>query len=154
MTTLVVAAIALVELVALIAIGAVRLTPKHAASHAAAPAAGVKAAHKVVVHHAPPIPSHPLRPRSHVHVLVLNANGVQGAAAGEASHLSGIGYRIAGAENAQKHNYARSMVLYVPGWIKEARRLAHDTGIHMVAPVDGLRRHALKGSQTVVILGN
>ena len=156
MTTLVVAAIALVELAALIAIGAVRLTPKHAAPHAsaAAPAAAVKAAHKTVVHRVAPPPSHPLRPRSHVHVLVLNANGVQGAAAGEASHLSGIGYRIAGAENAQKHNYARSMVLYVPGWIKEARRLAHDTGIHMVAPVDGLRRHALKGSQTVVILGS
>ena len=45
------------------------------------------------------------------------------------------------------------MVLYVPGWVKEARRLARDAGIRIVAPVDGLRAAALKGSKTVVILG-
>jgi LytR cell envelope-related transcriptional attenuator len=86
-------------------------------------------------------------------VLVLNGNNVQGAAATEASRLQSAGYRIGGAENAQRRNYAQSMVLYVPGWIKEARRLAHDTGIRLVAPVDGLRPAALKGSQAVVILG-
>jgi hypothetical protein len=87
-------------------------------------------------------------------VLVLNGNRVQGAASREAALLQSAGYRIAGAENAQRHDYARSMVLYVPGWAKEARRLARDTGIRLVAPVDGLRRAALKGSKTVVILGS
>lgn len=149
--TLVVGAIAAAELVALVGIGAVDLAPKHAARVTAA-----KTAAKAPVLHvrkvAPP-PSHPLRARTDVRVLVLNGNGVQGAAATEAARLQGAGYRIGGAQNAQRHDYAQSMVLYVPGWIKEARRLAHDTGIHLVAPVDGLRPAALKGSQAVVILG-
>jgi hypothetical protein len=46
------------------------------------------------------------------------------------------------------------MVLYVPGWVKEARRLARDASIRLVAPVDGLRGAALSGAKAVVILGN
>jgi hypothetical protein len=46
------------------------------------------------------------------------------------------------------------MVLYVPGWVKEARRLARDAGIKIVAPVDGLTPAKLKASQAVVILGS
>jgi len=149
--TLVVGAIAAAELVALIGIGAVHLAPKHPARAAAAKTPS-KAAPVHVRKVAPP-PSHPLRARADVRVLILNGNGVQGAAATEAARLQGAGYRIGGAQNAQRHNYSQSMVLYVPGWIKEARRLAHDAGIHLVAPVDGLRPAALKGSQAVVILG-
>lgn len=149
--TLVVGAIAAVELIALIGIGAVHLAPKHALAAAAAPAKPKQVAR---VRKVPPVPSHPLRARASVHVLVLNGNSVQGAAASEAARLHSAGYRIAGAENAQRHDYAHSMVLYVPGWVKEARRLARDTGIRLVAPVDGLRRAALKGSKTVVILGS
>jgi hypothetical protein len=150
--TLVVAAIATVELVALIGIGAVHLAPKHQAAAAATPAA--KPQHTRPVVHAPaPPPSVPLRARARVRVLVLNGNGKQGAASSEAARLQSAGYRIGGAENAQRHDYARSMVLYVPGWVKEARRLARDTGIRLVAPVDGLRPAALRGSKTVVILG-
>jgi LytR cell envelope-related transcriptional attenuator len=149
--TLVVGAIAAIELAALIGIGAVHLAPKGAAAAAAA-----KPQHARPVVHVPKValpPAHPLRARASVHVLVLNGNSVQGAASREATLLQSAGYRIAGAENAQRHNYAQSMVLYVPGWIKEARRLAHDTGIRLVAPIDGLRPAALKGSKTVVILG-
>jgi hypothetical protein len=150
--TLVVGAIATVELVALVGIGAVQLAPKHHVAAAAAPAA--KQQHSRPVVHAPaPPPSVPLRARTRVRVLVLNGNGRQGAASSEAARLQSAGYRIGGAENAQRHDYAQSMVLYVPGWVKEARRLAHDAGIRLVAPVDGLRPSALKGSKTVVILG-
>ena len=151
--TLVVGAVAALELAALIGIGAVHLAPKHQAAAAAAAAAAKP--HRVVpVVHAPaPPPSVPLRARSRVRVLVLNGNGRQGAASSEAARLQSAGYRVGGAENAQRHDYAQSMVLYVPGWVKEARRLARDTGIRMVAPVDGLRASALKGSKTVVILG-
>jgi hypothetical protein len=78
---------------------------------------------------------------------------VQGAASSEASRLQVHGYRIGGAENAQRHDYARSMVMYVPGWVKEARRLARDTGIRLVAPIDGLGSGQLKGSKIVLILG-
>ena len=153
--TLVVGAVAAAELVALIGIGALHLAPR---THAAkAPAAKRVAATPKAAAHLPAIPqvrSHPLRPRTGVRVLVLNGNGVQGAASSEASKLQGLGYRLGGAENAQRHDYARSMVMYVPGWVKEARRFARDTGVRLVAPVDGLTPAKLKGSRIVLILGS
>jgi len=154
--TLVVGVIAAVELFALIGIGVVQLAPrKHATSSATALAAAApRPAHVALKHKAPRVPTHPLRARSTVNVLVLNGNGVQGAAASEASRLRIQGYRVGGARNAARHNYARTMVLYVPGWSKEARRLARDTGVRIVAPVDGLRPSMLKGSKLVVVLGN
>jgi hypothetical protein len=151
-TTLVVGALAALELVALIAIGAVRLAP---AQHAAAATRkSPQPAHHVAL--APRVaaaPAVPLRPRAHVKVLVLNGNGVSGAANAEAQHLELAGYRIGGAANAQRHDYAQSMVMYVPGWVKEARRFARDTGVRLVAPVDGLTPAKLKGSKIVLILG-
>jgi hypothetical protein len=153
--TLVVGAVAAVELVVLIGIIALHLAPTHAVARASTPA---KAPHVRPVAHATKkiraMPSHPLRARARVRVLVLNGNGMQGAASTEAARLRGEGYRIGGAENAQRHDYARSMVLYLPGWAKEARRLAHDSGIRLVAPVDGLTPTKLKASQAVVILGS
>jgi hypothetical protein len=150
------AGFALVELVALIAIGLIHLAPRATAeptAKAAAPAAhtpphvNVRAVPKVKV------PSVPLRPRTHVHVLVLNGNGVSGAASAEAARLQARGYRIGGATNAERHDYARSMVMFAPGWSKEARRLAHDIGVRMVAPVDGLHPSQLRGSGVVLLLG-
>ena len=153
---LVTATIAAVELVALIAGGTALLArPVH---HAAATPkrTTASAAARPVVHvpAAPTVPSVPLRPRSHVAVLVLNGNGVQGAARSEAARLQGLGYRIGGAENAVRHDYARSLVMYAPGYVKEARRLSRDTGIRMVAPADGLTRAALKASPLVLLLGS
>jgi hypothetical protein len=153
--TLVVGVVATLELFALIGIGAVQLAPKkHATSSATASAAAAPRPAHVHKRKAPRVPTHPLRARSAVNVLVLNGNGVQGAASTEASRLRIAGYHVGGARNAARHNYVRSMVLYVPGWVKEARRLARDTGVHIVAPVDGLRPSMLKGSRLVVILGN
>jgi LytR cell envelope-related transcriptional attenuator len=153
--TLIVGVIATLELFALIGIGAVQLAPKkHATASATASAAATPGPARVVhMRKAPRVPTHPLRARAAVNVLVLNGNGVQGAAASEASRLRVAGYHVGGARNAARHNYVRSMVLYVPGWIKEARRLARDSGFRMVAPVDGLRPSTLKGSKLVVILG-
>jgi hypothetical protein len=146
--TVVVGAVATVELVALLAMGAARLvSPTHAHSATAAPAHHVAPA-------PPPPPSRPLRPRAHVSVLVLNGNGRAGAAGREAATLEALGYRIGGAHNAPRHDYARSMVMYVPGWAKEARRAAGDAGIALVAPVDGLGRARLRGSSVVVLLGS
>ena len=142
--------VALIELVALLAITLVHMAP-----HAKAPARAAVVHHvrPAVVHRAPAVPSVPLRPRSHVRVLVLNGNGVGGAAAAQAARLQSEGYRIGGATNAQRHDYVNSMVMFVPGWVKEARRLAHDAGIRMVAPLDGLRPAQLKGSKVVLLLG-
>jgi LytR cell envelope-related transcriptional attenuator len=150
-STVVVGAIAIVELVALIAIGAVQLAPQRAHAKAAVAKPTLHAVAKV--RHVAPPPSYPLRARDRVSVLVLNGNGVQGAASSTATRLRDIGYRIGAAQNAQRHDYAQSMVMYVPGWVKEARRLAHEMGVKLVAPVDGVVPGRLKGSQIVLILG-
>ena len=167
--TLVATAVATVELVGLIAVGAFvlahpfRHTAKPTATAAAAPAVHhtqTTPARHVVAVPVPakdrfgPIPSHALRPRGNVRVLVLNANGVQGAAHTEAARLQAAGYPVGGAANAPSHHYAQSMVMYVPGYLKEARRLAHESGIRLVAPVDGLTPAALSGSRLVVLLGS
>jgi hypothetical protein len=145
------AGIALAELVALIAVGLIRAAP-HAHTVPKAVAAPRAAAHIRAIAQ-PKIPSVPLRPRSQVRVLVLNGNGVGGAAATEAAQLQARGYHVGGATNAGRHDYAQSMVMFVPGWVKEARRLARDTGIRMVAPVDGLRPAQLARSKIVILLG-
>jgi hypothetical protein len=145
--------VALIELVALLGFALVRTAP-HAKTSARAVTTSVK--HQVppaVVHRPPATPSVPLRPRSRVRVLVLNGNGVGGAAAAQAARLQSEGYRIGGATNAQRHDYANSMVMFVPGWAKEARRLAHDSSIRIVAPLDGLHPAQLKGAKVVLLLG-
>ena len=143
--------VALVELVALIAIALIHLAP-HATAEpkAAAPVVDTRPHVHIRI---PKVHSVPLRSRTHVRVLVLNGNGVGGAASAAAARLQARGYRIGGATNAQRHDYARSMVMFVPGWIKEARRLAHDTGVRIVAPVDGLHPAQLRGSGVVLLLG-
>lgn len=167
--TLVASAVAAAELLGLIVVGAFVLahpfghTAKQAATTAPATTTPVQHAAKPVEHHdVVPIPakdrfavaSHPLRPRSTVRVLVLNGNGVQGAAHTEAARLQSLGYRIGGAANAPTHRYSASMVMYVPGYVKEARRLARETSIRMVAPLDGLTRSTLNASKLVVLLGS
>ena len=161
--TLVASAIAAAELVGLIAIGGFVLAHpfRHHANPSAAAATVVHQSTPVVHRVVAPIPkkdrvgpiaSHPLRPRAEVRVLVLNANGIQGAAHAEAARLHELGYTIGGAANAPAHHYARSMVMFVPGYLKEARRLAYEIGIRLVAPVDGLSSSALSASRLVVLL--
>src|SRR5205814_6939122 len=154
--TLVASAVATIELLGLIVVGAFVLAHpfRHAAKHTATTAtkaAGVHRAAPVHRHVVPvpakvrvaPVASHPLRARSQVRVLVLNANGVQGAAHVEAARLQSLGYRIGGAANAPSHHYSQSMVMYLPGFRKEAQRLARETSIRLVTPVDGLTPAAL-----------
>ena len=86
-------------------------------------------------------------------MLVLNGNGRQGAAGSEASHLRSLGYPPATTGNALRTDYATSLVMYRPGYLPEARRLAHDLHVKLVGPLDGLRPSSLKGSQVVEILG-
>lgn len=148
--TLVAAALAALELVALIVVGAFLLARpiqhKAAAKAVAAPVVRRTVAH---VHHVKIVP-HTLRPRTQVSVLVLNGNGQAGAAARAAAKLHGLGYRISDSRNAQRHDYARSLVMYMPGYAREGRRIAHDAGIRLVSPVDGLKP---KHSQIVIVLG-
>jgi hypothetical protein len=153
LATLVFAAIAAFELVALIALGAVHLAPS-AAHHAGARAhAHVQKRVAAPVRHVAVVPQHPLRARASLSVLVLNGNGVQGAAAVESARLHALGYGPGAARNAPRHDYAQSLVMYAPGFVQEARRLARDAGVRLVSPLDGITPARLKGSQLVLILG-
>ena len=86
-------------------------------------------------------------------MLVLNGNGTSGAAGATATHLLGRGYHSATAANASVDNYATSLVLYRPGWGREARRLARDAGIRLVGALDGRLPAGSGRYQHVVILG-
>jgi hypothetical protein len=153
--TVVVGAIAALELVVLIGIGATHIASSLRTHKTAAPAHPARVTqpvrrHVVKVAASPP---HALRARTRLSVLVLNGNGVSGAAGREAVSLQTLGYGSTRSQDAPRHDYARSMVLYRPGYVQEARRLAHDARVALVAPVDGMTKAQLKGSPLVVVLG-
>jgi LytR cell envelope-related transcriptional attenuator len=94
-----------------------------------------------------------LQPRSRISVLVLNGNGFEGAAGSEATAILARGYRHAIPADAPSLDYARSLVLYRPGWQREGERLARDARIPTVAPLDGRVAPAYAHVPLVVILG-
>jgi hypothetical protein len=158
--TLVVAGIAALELVLLVMLGGALLAkPEQTATRKAAPSKRVAARHATAPRPAPTKATKTEKavaaqlPRRKVTVVVLNGNGRQGAAAAAASRVSGKGYRIGLVANAPSHDYAASLVMYRPGFKGEAQRLAHDLGVHVVSPLDGVRPGQLHGAQAVLILG-
>ncbi|HXV35141.1 MAG TPA: LytR C-terminal domain-containing protein [Gaiellaceae bacterium] len=96
----------------------------------------------------------PLLSRREVSVLVLNGNGVTGAASEAAARVRAEKYLIAGTGNAASSDYPRSLVMYRPGFEREARRLAKDLGVRRVVPLDGMRPRALQGAHVALILGD
>lgn len=154
--TLVASAIAAVELVGLLLCGLVILAKPlaHAAQRQAQKAAVSKPlpAHNAVKHRATPV-STPTVSRHQTKVLVLNGNGRNGAAHSEAARLQSLGYLIAGAADAKRHDYATSVVMYKAGFRTEGVRLAHDLHVAVVGPLDGIRPDALAGGQLAVIIG-
>ena len=142
------AAVALAELTALLALAGLRLFHvHHAATGRPNQTRPVSDTGRVPPRQAP------LRPRSRISVLVLNGNGVSGAAGGEASKLLAGGYRHTTAADAPQ-TYASSLVLFRAGWQREAHRLARDAGIRSVAPLDGRLPKADAGYRLVLILGS
>lgn len=103
------------------------------------------------VRKAPALP--PLRPRSGISVLVLNGNGIEGAAGTKAAVILSWGYRHAIPSDAPQLDYARSVVLFRPGWQREAERLAKDAGIRAVATLDGRVAPAYAHVPLILILG-
>ncbi len=93
-------------------------------------------------------------PRTKVRVLVLNGNGRQGAAAVAAGRAQQRGYGIRGVGNAPRSDFARSIVMYRPGFAGEGRRLGRDLGVRQVTPLDGMRARELRGAHVVYILGS
>ena len=157
---LVVGAIAALELVALLALAGVRVAPDlHRPGTARTAKAAPAAQRHTATHRTAPAPkpaaqpAAPARPVSGISVLVLNGNGVTGAAGAAASRLRAEGYRSATATDAARHNYAATLVMFAPGYEAEGRRLGRTLGTRLVSPLDGMTPAQLRGSQLVAILG-
>ncbi len=121
------------------------LTPAAARSPAATASAGKQAAHPAKVTR--------ILPRGRTRIVVLNGNGLSGAAAEASALAKARGYAIETVGNAPRTGYARTMVMYRPGRHREAVRFAHDLGIAVVTPLDGMKPAQLHGAQLVEILG-
>ena len=91
------------------------------------------------------------QPRSQTIVTVLNAGSVSGAAAVRAQVLRGLGYTIGPVGNAP-HPVARTVIEYRAGYRAEAARLAADLHVKAISPLDGLRPRDLLGAQLALIL--
>jgi len=151
--TLVASALAAVELVALVGVGfAVLAKPlsrhmHHAAvTRALAPAPAAKPVK--------PAPETPRLARTETSVMVLNGNGVAGAAAGSAARVRGLGYIVGSVGNAPKSDHTRSLVMFRPGYEPEAKRLAHDLGIAIVGPLAGMQPADLMGAHLALVVGS
>lgn len=91
--------------------------------------------------------------RNETSVIVLNGNGIQGAADEAAGVVQSLHYLIAGTANAPRTDFPRSFVMYRPGYKGEALRLAKDVRLKRVVPLDGMRAAELQGAHVALILG-
>ena len=92
--------------------------------------------------------------RAETSVLILNGGGRTGAAAAQAASLEARGYTIGAVGNAPRSDYTRSLVMYRKGFAAEAARLAKDSKVKFVGPLDGLRAPDLKGAHVVLVIGS
>lgn len=156
--TVLLALVAVFELVLLIVAGGALLVKPGAAHHSAAKSEHVTAATpgKKATHVAPVEQAKPAAaelPRRKVEIVVLNGNGRQGAAATAAARAKGRGYRVGAVGNAPSSNYPQTIVMYRRGFEGEGRRLAADLGVQVVGPLDGMKPAQLHGAKAVLILG-
>lgn len=98
--------------------------------------------------------SKPQLARGETTVIVLNGNGVSGAAHETASSAQARGYSISHVGNANRTDFTRSVVMYRPGYRGEALRLARDLRIRIVGPLDGMRVRDLLGAHVAVVVGS
>jgi LytR cell envelope-related transcriptional attenuator len=94
----------------------------------------------------------PILERNEVSVMVLNGNGVAGAAHAAADKVRARDYLIGHVGNAEATS-PRSLVMYRAGYAAEGARLARDLRVRVVRPLDGMRPAQLLGSHLVLILG-
>jgi Na+-transporting methylmalonyl-CoA/oxaloacetate decarboxylase gamma subunit len=91
--------------------------------------------------------------RGRTSVVVLNGNGIPGAAAVSADKAHSLHYIVTATGNAPSTEFARSMVMFRPGFKPAAQRLAKDMGVKAVTPLDGITRGDLQGAQLALIIG-
>jgi LytR cell envelope-related transcriptional attenuator len=159
--TLIVSVVAAAELVALIAL-AVVLLGKGWFQHERAAATKAAVAEQRAAATTRPTPTRtvhktasakPLLTRAQTSILVLNGNGRNGAAGAESRVLRAHGYSVRAVGNAKRSDYAASIVMYRPGYSREATRLARDLKIPIVSVLDGILVSQLKGAKAVLIVG-
>jgi hypothetical protein len=157
--TLVATTVAGLELVLLVVAGIILLGRSLAPHvHAAAQRQALAPA-PAVVHTAPvatrvhQTPAVATLTRARTQVVVLNGNGVQGAAAEAASLVKARGYAVKEVGNAQHSGYGRTIVMYRPGFRQEAVRFGKDLNIGAVTPLDGIKVAQLHRAHLVLVLG-
>jgi hypothetical protein len=146
--TIAVSAVAAVELVVLAAVAIVLFgnpLATHFRESSASAATPTKNATQTPVKKA-------LLPRRETSVMVLNGNGRAGAAAAAADRVQARGYMLGNVGNAPEIT-PRSLIMFRPGYVAEGRRLAHDLGVRVVRPLDGMRPSQLLGAHLVLIIG-
>ena len=150
--TLVAGAIAAIELVALIVVGVSFLAEpvaRHVTQTAEAKEYAVTPKRRETA-----TAGTPSLARSQVSVIVLNGNGQTGAAASTAERTQALGYTIGTVGNAPRGDFARTIVMFRPGYRAEAVRLAADLKLKLVGPLDGLRPPDLLGAHVALIVGS
>jgi LytR cell envelope-related transcriptional attenuator len=149
--TLVASAVAVFELV-LVVILLTALIGKGVSAHARQ--AALTRATGVEAKAFKPEPKRVTLSRGETSVIVLNGNGIAGAAASAAARVKGRGYSIAATGNATRSDYGRSVVMYRSGRKPEAQRLARDLGIRLVGPLEGMSTRDLLGAHVALVLGH
>jgi hypothetical protein len=102
---------------------------------------------------AKPTPALPKLARGETSVIVLNGNGLTGAADEQADLVRARGYLIGSVGNAPHTEFPRSIVMYRPGYKPEAVRLGKDVGVRVVTPLDGLTQKDLLGAHLALVVG-
>ncbi len=153
--TIVATGIAALELMALVAAGsALLMKPAAQRAREATPAARAPKAKAAAPRKRAPVrAARPLLPRARTSILVLNGNGITGAAAAKAARVRALGYRVGGVGNAPRRDSTRTLVMYRPGARREGVRLARDLHVSIVSPLDGLRTSELAGARLALVVG-
>jgi hypothetical protein len=145
--------VAVLEL-AVILVAGVALLAKPMAEKAKEVAVGSAAPEQAKPRPKPPGAKAPHLARSETSVLVLNGNGVAGAAGTAAARLRMVGYLVGGVGNAPGAEYPQTLVMYRTGYRGEALRLARDLKLKVVGPLDGVRPKELMGAHLALVLGD
>ena len=95
---------------------------------------------------------HALLERSETSVIVLNGNGISGAAGATAAKVKSLSYVVSAVGNAPRTDF-RTMIMYRGQHRGEAKRLAKDLHVKLVGPLDGMRVKDLMGAHLAVIVG-
>jgi pyruvate/2-oxoglutarate dehydrogenase complex dihydrolipoamide acyltransferase (E2) component len=157
--TLIATAIAGVELILLLAAGFLLLgksllphVEAAAEREASTPAKAHRAPARAPAPAAKPEPAVAKLTREKTFVLVLNGNGQTGAAASAAQLVAARGYKVQDVGDAPRRNYARSVVVYRPGFRGEAKRFARDLSVPVVT-ADGMKKGQFRGAQLALVVG-